>query len=75
MSRLWKWVDDKKISRDAKTGLFLLANCIVCSVIGFTIWLIVSRFAFNTWDWALCFAGYPGFLIGYVGGLIFLCQQ
>lgn len=75
MSRLWKWVDDKNISRDAKTGLFLIFNIILWSVIGFVAWTFVSMFALNTLDWALCFVGYPGFFVGYIGGFIFLCQQ
>ena len=75
MSGLWKWVDDKNISREAKTGIFLFFNSILWGVIGFVTWIFVSMFALSTWDWALCFVGYPGFFVGYIGGFIFLCQQ
>lgn len=75
MSILWKWVDKKEISNNAKSRLFLILNSLMCSVIGFLIWIIVSRFALNTWDWAICFIGYSGFFIGYIGGFIFLCQR
>ena len=75
MSRLWKWVDKKEISNDAKSKLFLILNSLICSAIGFFVWIVVSRFALNTWGWAICFVGYPGFFIGYIGGFIFLCQR
>lgn len=75
MSILWKCVEEIGVSDKAKRGLFLLSNSLLCSVIGFFIWVIVSRFALSTLDWALCFTGYPGILIGFIGGYIFLSRK
>lgn len=75
MSRLWKWVDRRKLSRENKTRLFLFLNSLIYSGEGFLAWLLISKFALGTWDWALCFVGYPGFFVGYIGGFIFLCRQ
>ena len=75
MSRLWDWIDSKNISNDMKTSIFLLLNCLKYSILGFLAWLIVSRFALSTLDWALCFTGYPGILIGFIGGYIFLSRK
>lgn len=75
MSILWKWINEKSLSKHTKHNLFILLNSLMCSVVGFLIWLFVSRFTLATWDWAICFAGYSGFFFGYIGGFIYLCQQ
>ena len=75
MSRLWKWIDEKNISKEVKAKLFLFVNSIMFGVIGLVLWVIVSGFGLNSWDWALCFIGYPGFFIGYIGGFVFLGRK
>lgn len=75
MSVLWKWISQRKLSRGNKARLFLLLNSLIYSVAGILAWLLVRKFALGTWDWALCFVGYPGFFIGYIGGFLFLCQK
>lgn len=75
MSKLWSWIDGYKLTAEKKTRLFLFINSLIYSIIGFFVWLVVSSFALNKWYWALCFAGYPGFFIGYVGGFLFLCRK
>lgn len=75
MSRLWKWVDNKNFSYDAKVKLFLAINCLKYCFLGFVLWMVVSHFVLSTYDWALCFIGYPGFFIGYIGGFIYLCRH
>ena len=72
MSRLWKWIDVRKMSYKAKTRWFLFLNSLLYSAVGFFAWIIVSRFALDSWDWALCFVGYPGVFAGYFAGIIFL---
>lgn len=75
MSRLWNWVDSKKLSKETKKKLFLVLNCLIYSALGFVVWLIVSKFALNSLGWALCFIGYAGFFVGYIGGFIYLCRK
>lgn len=75
MSRLWRLIDNKKYSEERKIRIFLFINCLKYGVLGFLIWLVVKMFALNTWEWALCFICYPGFLIGYIGSFIFLCLK
>lgn len=75
MSRLWKWIDVRKMSYKAKTRWFLFLNSLLYSAVGFFAWIIVSRFALDSWDWALCFVGYPGFFVGYIGGFLFLSRH
>lgn len=75
MSRLWNWVDNRSFSKEKKKMIFLALNSIIYGVLGFVVWLIVSKFALNTLGWALCFIGYSGFFIGYIGGFIYLCKK
>lgn len=75
MNHLWNWVDRREMTDAGKIRIFLLMNCLLCSVLGLVVWLFVSRFALNTWDWALCFVGYPGFFVGFLGGCMYLCRQ
>lgn len=75
MSRLWEWVDKKNLSEKAKTGVFLFLNMVLYGVLGFLVWMVISRFTLSTLDWAVCFVGYPGFFIGYLGGFFFLCRK
>ncbi|MGN0160084.1 MAG: hypothetical protein ACI4AQ_01715 [Lachnospiraceae bacterium] len=75
MSRLWEWVDKKNLSEQAKTGVFLFLNMVLYGVLGFLVWMVISRFTLSTLDWAVCFVGYPGFFIGYLGGFFFLCRK
>lgn len=75
MDKLWNWVDYKALSRDGKVRIFLCLNCLKYGFLGFVAWLLVSRIALGTVDWAICFVGYPGFFVGYLGGILYLCQK
>ena len=41
-------------------------------LIGLLVWGVVRVFALDALPWALCFMGYPGFFIGFIGGIFFL---
>lgn len=75
MSKLWKWVNEKEMTESWKVRSFLLLNFMKYGLWGFFVWLIVSRFMLRTIDWGICFVGYPGFFIGFLGGYFFLCRK
>lgn len=75
MKRLWNWIDTKNFTKESKIGVFLSLNCILYGLIGFVIWLMVRNVAFDTWESALCFVGYPSVFVGFLGGYFFLCRQ
>lgn len=75
MSKLWEWMDKKDLTKEGKIRGFLALNCMIFSILGFFVWLTVSRFALSTIEWAICFVGYPGFFIGYLGGFLFLSRR
>lgn len=75
MNILWNWVNDKEHSYEWKSRLFLTLNCIIFAILGLVLWMIIRNFAFNTLEYAICFVGYPGFCVGYLGGFVFLYRQ
>lgn len=75
MTGLYYLIDKRNISNKAKRNIFLFINSVIFSIVGFMVWLVVSRFTLSTLDWAICFTGYSGFFIGFIGGFLFLCQK
>ena len=75
MNILWNWINGKEQSYEWKTRLFLTLNCIVFGILGFVLWMILRNFAFDSIECAICFVGYPGFCVGYLGGFVFLYRQ
>ena len=67
MEGLWKKIH--------KTSLFLVVNTVCWMLIGLLVWGVVRVFAFDALPWALCFMGYPGFFIGFIGGIFFLWNK
>ena len=75
MEMIWSYLDSKRISENSKQYIFLLTNVIAFCVLGLLIWSVVSRFALSTIDWMICFIGYPGFFLGFIGGAVYLCRK
>ena len=69
MKTIWNIVQKLPVKTVGKYKVFLFTNMVFCSLIGFAVWLALHHFVLNTWDWAVCFAGYSCFVIGFVGGL------
>ena len=75
MKTIWNIVQKLPVKTAGKYKFFLFTNMMFCSLIGFAVWLALHHFILNTWDWAVCFAGYSCFFIGFLGGLVFLYGQ
>ena len=75
MNKMWMKIVSKNYSKHRSIKTFLFYNCLKHCLIGFIVWLIVSRRYFNTIEWAICFVGYPGMFIGFFGGIIYLCRK
>lgn len=75
MEMVWSVLENKRISELNRKHLFLFLNSLLFGILGFGVWLVVSRFTLATIDWMLCFIGYPGFFFGFIGGFIFLCKK
>ena len=59
MNRLWTYIDSKSWHEKTKYQMILLILGTVFALIGFGIWLLIRHWAFTTWDWMVCFIGYP----------------
>lgn len=59
MKSLWTYIEKKKWRADKKYRAALLLFGSVFALIGFALWLIVRIWALSTWDWMVCFVGYP----------------
>ncbi len=75
MDFLWKILDARALKKEQRGRLFLEMNTMLFGILGFLMWIMVRNFVFHTIDWAFCFVGYSGFLIGFVGGYMYLCRK
>ncbi len=75
MTVIWNYVNKRYANDNKKISYFLMANVLFWGVTGFLIWAVIQLFALKTIDYALCFAGYPAFFIGIVGGTLFLWEK
>ena len=67
MEKLWK--------KTKRPYLVLILNTLFWMVCGLLVWGILQFFVFKSLMWAICFAGYPAFFIGFVGGVFFLWKK
>ncbi len=59
MKRLWNYVDQKHWSQKTKFKFAFLVLGTISAIAGFLAWLIIRFWALSTWDWMVCFIGYP----------------
>ena len=59
MKNLWTYIDKKKWHADTKYRVALLILGTLYALAGFAVWLIIRIWALSTWDWMVCFLGYP----------------
>ena len=59
MNHLWTYINHKNWHEETKYRIALLLLGILFALIGFGIWLVISIWILSSWDWMLCFIGYP----------------
>lgn len=59
MSRLWNYIGKQNWTADKKYRAALFILGIESALGGFLIWLIIQNWALSSWEWAVCFTGYP----------------
>ncbi len=59
MKHLWTYMDKQEWSSKTKYIIASLILGIPAALAGYLFWLIVRIFAFSSWDWMICFTGYP----------------
>ena len=75
MKTLYIFINKSHASKSMKNASFLLLNMILFSAMGYATWFVLHFIALNTISWALCFTGYPGYMFGLFGGIIYLYRR
>lgn len=72
MKKLWNIINRLETKKSMKNKLYLASLIFVNFVIGGAIWLLIGRLLLPGIDWLICFMGYPGIIIGFFGGVLYL---
>ena len=56
---LWNHIEQLNLRAENKLRLFRIALEIPAGVIGLLLWLVIRNWCLKTWDWMICFTGYP----------------
>ena len=75
MRWIWTEIEKRVTDRLVKQKLFLICNTLFFSLIGSFLWLITDLMFSIDWTWGVCLVGYPGFFIGYIGGIFYLLNH
>ena len=59
MKSLWNYIDQKNWTEGSKYRITLIILSILFSTAGLLTWLVIRIWALQTFDWMLCFVGYP----------------
>ena len=74
MKRLWKYLDGKnwKMTTKFRAAMWIVGT--VFALVGFCIWLIIRVWVLSTWDWMICFIGYP-FILSLFVVFLYSCRH
>ena len=72
MKIVWNFSQKIFTNTEREMHFFLLLTTTASCILGFLAWYIIHFFALNTLSWAICFIGYPGFFVGFLGGILYL---
>ena len=56
---LWDHIEQLNLKTENKFHLFRIILEIPAGVIGLLLWLFIRIWCLKTWDWMICFIGYP----------------
>ncbi len=62
MKRIWKRIDGKTWKRETKYRMAVVLFCMMFSLAGFGLWMVLRRWICASGEWMLCFIGYPALL-------------
>jgi hypothetical protein len=75
MKQLWNVVNGLDVRKDSKARVFLWLLAVANILIGAGLWLLIGRIFLPGTEWLICFMGYPAIFIGFLGGLLYLCNH
>lgn len=66
MKHLFDWIETLDLREGTKLHLAFWMTCPVAGVLGAMIWWIVQLWCLRSWDWLVCFIGYPVIISWFV---------
>ncbi len=75
MKYLWGKIQELNISIRCKSRLYIFILMLLMAIVGAVVWAVIGRRFLPGMDWLICFVGYPSVILGYLGGLIYLCNH
>ena len=74
LNSLWNRISRRNWSAEGKFRLFRLALEVPAGLAGLLLWLIVRIWCLKTWDWMVCFVGYP-VILAWLVTVLFSCRR
>lgn len=59
MKHIWTYIDTRNWKAASKYRAVMMIFGTLSAALGFALWLMIRSFMLSTWDWMLCFIGYP----------------
>lgn len=75
MNNLWNIISKKNKTKWKSEYIFILINTLVFTIIGFSLWFIIHFFILKNFIWCICFSGYAGYFLGFLGGILYLWKK
>lgn len=75
MKSMWEALNRTGMTKQNRSRCFLCLQVLLWSGAGLLVWSVIQIFALRSLAWAFCFAGYAGFFLGFVRGVLFLWRE
>ena len=59
MKHIFNWIDTMDFQENTKLHLAFWFVCSIAGLSGAALWYIVQLWYLRSWDWLICFIGYP----------------
>ena len=75
MKAIWKLSKKLLPTIISNIPLFLFLTTLFSSLMGYLVWYGIHFFLCNSTSAAICFIGYAGYFIGFLGGILYLYKN
>ena len=72
MSLLWRFCCSRIRKPSRQAAAFLLLHSVFCGAVGLVLWLILCSRTLGSWEWAVVWAGFLAYFLGFLGGTVYL---
>lgn len=75
MNMLYKYLKEAPLARSTKNMIFICVCVLVAVFAGALVWTLMGRLLLPEIVWLLCFMGYSGVFLGFVGSVFYLYKH